>query len=108
MASDDEAARLRDALDHIMRVAREGIQPTKRLDWIEHRARVALEGKEWTPDHRDHPRNHRTHILRRDQRLRAAVRDLTSYEWWRARPGVCVADVIRDRLDEIEQKEEIT
>lgn len=29
-----EVGRLRDALDHIMRVAREGIHPTRRLDWL--------------------------------------------------------------------------
>lgn len=48
---------LRDALDHIMRVARQGISPTKRLDWIEIRARYALEGKPWSPDIRETPRD---------------------------------------------------
>jgi hypothetical protein len=48
---------LRDALDHIMRVSRQGISPTKRLDWIEIRARYALEGKPWSPDIRETPRD---------------------------------------------------
>ena len=48
---------LRDALDHIMRFARQGISPTKRLDWIEIRARYALEGKQWSPDIRETPRD---------------------------------------------------
>lgn len=59
------AALERDALDHIMRVAREGLQPTRRLDWIEHRARVALAGEQWTRDHRDHPENTRSDEARR-------------------------------------------
>jgi hypothetical protein len=40
-----------------MRVARQGISPTKRLDWIEIRARYALEGKPWSPNIRDTPRD---------------------------------------------------
>ena len=48
---------VRDALDHIMRVSRQGISPTKRLDWIEIRARYALEGKPWSPDIRETPRD---------------------------------------------------
>ena len=48
---------IRDALDHIRRVARQGISPTKRLDWIEIRARYALEGKPWSNDIRETPRD---------------------------------------------------
>ena len=48
---------LRDALDHIMRVARQGVTPTRRLDWIALRAKYALEGKEWSGDVRDDPRD---------------------------------------------------
>lgn len=67
---------LRDALDHIMRVAREGMNPTRRLDWIEHRARVALRGEVWTRDHRDHPDNTRSDLIRENQRLRAKLDDI--------------------------------
>jgi len=56
---EDEAQLLRDALDHIMRVARRGMQPTRRLDWIELRAKVALRGEKWEPGMRDEPRDTR-------------------------------------------------
>ena len=39
---------LRDALDHIMRTANHGIQPTRRLDWIALRAKYALERELYT------------------------------------------------------------
>jgi hypothetical protein len=45
----------RDALDHIMRVARATMQPTRRLDWIALRAKYALEGKPWSRDVRETP-----------------------------------------------------
>ena len=54
-AGNDE--QLRDALDHIMRVARKGISPTRRLDWIALRAKYALEGKVWSRDVREEPRD---------------------------------------------------
>jgi len=41
---------LRDALDHIVRVAASARVPTRRLDWIIKRARMALRGKRWTHD----------------------------------------------------------
>ena len=54
-AGNDEP--LRDALDHIMRVARKGVSPTRRLDWIALRAKYALEGKVWSRDVREEPRD---------------------------------------------------
>lgn len=42
----DESADIRDALDHIMRVAKASRTQTRRLRWIESRARCALEGGE--------------------------------------------------------------
>jgi len=53
----EEIERLRDALDHIARVAQQTLRPTRRLDWITHRARVALSGKPWSRELRDTPRN---------------------------------------------------
>lgn len=38
---------LEDALDHIMKVAGQAHKPTRRLDWISDRARIALTGKEY-------------------------------------------------------------
>lgn len=64
---------LLDALDHIMRVARDGIQPTRRLDWIELRARYALEGKQWSRDIRDTPDNSRLELLNKNKKLRDEV-----------------------------------
>ena len=76
----------RDALDHIMRVAREGIQPTRRLDWIALRAQYALEGKQWSRDIREQPRNSvlkmqkENHALREELgRARAAVKQASGY-----------------------------
>lgn len=56
-ANQQEREALRDALDHIMRVARQGVTPTRRLDWIATRAKYALEGKPWLPGTRDEPRD---------------------------------------------------
>lgn len=44
---------MEDALDHIARVARNAIQPTRRLDWIAARAKIALRGDEY--DSREMP-----------------------------------------------------
>jgi len=57
LAVAEELDRLRDALDHIMRTARNGVQPTRRLDWIVLRAKYALEGKQWSNDVREEPRD---------------------------------------------------
>lgn len=46
-----------DALDHIMRTARNTIQPTRRLDWIALRAKYAIEGKPWSTDVAEEPRD---------------------------------------------------
>ena len=79
----------RDALDHIMRVAREGIQPTRRLDWIALRAQYALEGKQWSRDIREQPRNSvlkmqkENHALREElERARAFITDLFDITGW--------------------------
>lgn len=41
---------LEDALDHIMKVASQAHRPTKRLNWISDRARLALSGHEYSED----------------------------------------------------------
>lgn len=69
-----DIARLVDALDHIMRVARQGIHPTKRLDWIEIRARYALEGKPWSPDIRETPRDSVKKMEKDFAKCRAALK----------------------------------
>jgi len=82
-----EANALRDALDHIMRVAREGITPTRRLDWIALRAKYALEGKLWSRDVRDDPRNSVLKMTKENvelrERLEAAEKDAARYQWLR-------------------------
>lgn len=89
---------LRDALDHIMRVARQGIQPTRRLDWIEIRARYALEGKEWSGDIRETPRDSVRELVKQNEKLR---QDAGRYRWLRKIPNVVLAGkYYGDRLDE--------
>lgn len=66
----------RDALDHIMRVAREGITPTRRLDWIALRAQYALEGKMWSRDIKEHPRNSVAEMAKENAELRSRVAEL--------------------------------
>lgn len=68
-ASND--AQLRDALDHIMRVARKGVSPTRRLDWIALRAKYALEGKAWSLDVREEPRDSVAKMQKDGAELRA-------------------------------------
>lgn len=67
---------MRDALDHIMRVARGSIQPTKRLDWIALRAKYALEGKTWSRDIRDTPNDRVQNLKNQNERLRTRVAEL--------------------------------
>lgn len=58
---------LRDALDHIARIATASRQPTKRLDWIASRAKDALRGQEWSKDYLPEPKKqslHEVHELR--------------------------------------------
>ena len=56
MKSDEEIALLRDALDHISRIANAARQPTKRLDWISLRAREALRGVSWNREYLPEPK----------------------------------------------------
>src|SRR4051812_46077136 len=52
----DAVELLRDALDHIARIAGSARVPTRRLDWIASRARMALRGKTWDRDYLPEPR----------------------------------------------------
>ncbi len=54
--SSREGELLRDALDHIVRVACSARQPTRRLDWLAARARMALRGTPWSRDYLPWPR----------------------------------------------------
>lgn len=56
MNPDEEIALLRDALDHISRIANAARQPTKRLDWISLRAREALRGVSWNREYLPEPK----------------------------------------------------
>jgi hypothetical protein len=56
MNPDEEIALLRDALDHISRIANAARQPTKRLDWISLRAREALRGIPWNREYLPEPK----------------------------------------------------
>jgi len=47
MTQTEEIELLRDALDHIARIANASRQQTRRLDWISSRAREALRGVPW-------------------------------------------------------------
>lgn len=67
---------LRDALDHIVRVAQQGITPTRRLDWIAIRAKVALRGDIWEPGMRDEPDNSRAELITKNVKLRDRIHKL--------------------------------
>ena len=56
MNSDEEVVFLRDALDHISRIANAARQQTKRLDWISMRAREALRGVPWNREYLPEPK----------------------------------------------------
>ena len=56
MNPDEEIALLRDALDHISRIANAARQSTKRLDWISLRAREALRGIPWNREYLPEPK----------------------------------------------------
>jgi hypothetical protein len=59
MSSDtpqDEITLLRDALDHIARIAGSARIPTKRLDWIAARAREAMKGVPWSREYLPEPK----------------------------------------------------
>lgn len=53
---DDEVELLRDALDHIARIATATDQSTRRLDWIAARARQACRGIPWSKDYHPEPK----------------------------------------------------
>ena len=53
----DHIALLHDALDHIARSAAASVTSTRRLRWIEQRARAALEGRKTQHKATDLPRN---------------------------------------------------
>ena len=76
----NEIERLRDALDHIMRVANQGLNPTKRLDWISLRAKVALRGDDWEPGMRDEPRNSVIELIKKNERLRERLRAYETHD----------------------------
>ena len=68
MTSNEEIAHLRDALDHISRIANAARQQTKRLDWISMRAREALRGVSWNREYLPEPKKasmYEVHDLRR-------------------------------------------
>lgn len=56
MTPDEEIALLRDALDHISRIANASRQTTRRLDWISSRAREALRGVPWNREYLPEPK----------------------------------------------------
>lgn len=56
MAPEQEISLLRDALDHIARIANASRQQTRRLDWISSRARDALRGVEWNREYLPEPK----------------------------------------------------
>ncbi|MFC4621917.1 hypothetical protein ACFO3A_06760 [Comamonas nitrativorans] len=56
MTPQEEIALLRDALDHIARIANASRQSTRRLDWISSRAREALRGVFWDREYLPEPK----------------------------------------------------
>jgi hypothetical protein len=68
MTSNEEIDLLRDALDHISRIANASRQQTNRLDWISMRAREALRGVPWDREYLPEPNKasmEEVHDLRR-------------------------------------------
>jgi hypothetical protein len=56
MTSNEEINILRDALDHIARIANAARQQTRRLDWISMRAHEALRGIPWNHEYLPEPK----------------------------------------------------
>ena len=56
MNPEEELVLLRDALDHILRIANASRKTTRRLDWISSRAREALRGVPWNMDYLPEPK----------------------------------------------------
>ena len=56
MTLEDDNLLLRDALDHIARIANASRQQTRRLDWISARAREALRGVPWNHEYLPEPK----------------------------------------------------
>lgn len=69
----EEVALLRDALDHIARIAASPRKPTKRLDWISARAQEALLGETWSREYLPEPKKQ---IDMRVKELQSALFDL--------------------------------
>lgn len=65
MTLEEEIILLRDALDHIARIANSARIPTKRLDWIAARSREALIGEPWSREYLPEPNNNQV-----DQRIK--------------------------------------
>jgi len=57
-----------------MRVANAGMQPTRRLDWIALRAKVALRGEEWHEGMRDEPGDSRAELIKKNAKLRERLK----------------------------------
>lgn len=62
--ADQNVELLRDALDHITRVAGSARQPTRCLNWLAARARMALRGIAWTKDYLPWPKGERNERVR--------------------------------------------
>lgn len=82
-----QLAAARDGLSHIERVASQGMAPTRRLDWIAHRAKVALRGEKWEPGMREEPRDSKTKLMadfaalrQRNEELKALLQDMLAQE----------------------------
>lgn len=69
-----DVARLREALSHIIRTCQGSRTRTRRLRWIEQRAQFALEGKPYSDDAFDLPKD----ATGSNEKLRAKVKDLHS------------------------------
>ena len=70
--------RLLDALDHIQRVADQGVKPTRRLAWISERALWAKKGWDWDArdQSRETPRNRVLELQKENAKLRERVKKL--------------------------------
>lgn len=65
--------RLRDALDHIARVAGEARHSTRRLEWIAARAKRAIDGQPYTPSALNNVPSRDKRLAKKDAALRLAL-----------------------------------